>query len=241
MTQERTVGTLLVGIGVLALAINLSGPWGWLWPLLLGGAALGGYLRRREVWLVTAGSVLVGVTIGLWTGTLAGFLVSVGIGFWVVDRLEPSPSRWPLLPAAGLVSLGLLLAVAQSGILASVWFPVLLILFGLGLWLLTSGDSDWVTAPPLVEDGTKDEADTAGENEADVATRRERLERWRDAVAATDNVAPVRILADDALVRVAERQPRTLNDLAAVRGVGTRLVERYGTAILAALRGEAGR
>ncbi|MDZ7705729.1 MAG: HRDC domain-containing protein [Trueperaceae bacterium] len=240
MTQERTVGTLLVGIGVLALAINLSGAWGWLWPLFLGGAALGAYLRRREVWLVTTGSVLVGVTIGLWTGTLAGFLVSVGIGFWVVDRLEPSPSRWPLLPAAGLVSLGLLLAVAQSGVLASVWFPVLLILFGLGLWLLTSGDSDWVTAPPLAAERTTERGERAGD-EADVAARRERLERWRRTVAATDNVAPVRILSDDALARVAERQPRTLNDLAAVRGVGPRLVERYGTAILAALRGEAGR
>ncbi len=151
VSEEKKLAALLVGSGVLTLLINLSGTAGWLWSLGLGIAVLALYLRRGGVWPATIGSLLIGITVGLWSETVGGFVLSVGIALWVVDRLEPSPSRWPLYPAAGLVSLGLLLAVAQSGVLSSIWFPVLLTVVGVLLWVLNSGDSDWTEAPPRQE------------------------------------------------------------------------------------------
>jgi len=56
-------------------------------------------------------------------------------------------SRWPVYPAAALAGLGLIIWLGGSGVLASVWFPLLLILLGAYL-LLQERRGEWVEVTP---------------------------------------------------------------------------------------------
>lgn len=61
------------------------------------------------------------------------------------------------------------------------------------------------------------------------------LYTWRDQEAARRNYPPFKILDSSTLVTLAQRQPRTLEQLRQVPGVTSYLVQRYGKAILDAL------
>jgi ATP-dependent DNA helicase RecQ len=61
----------------------------------------------------------------------------------------------------------------------------------------------------------------------------ERLKRWRSSEAQTQGVPAYVILHDATLAEIARRQPRSLDALAAISGIGARKLERYGPALLA--------
>jgi ribonuclease D len=59
---------------------------------------------------------------------------------------------------------------------------------------------------------------------------------WREQTAETENRPVGAILSDVALVEVARRQPRTVDELPAIRGVRPDLGRRRGAALLEAVR-----
>src|SRR5690606_25204640 len=71
-------------------------------------------------------------------------------------------------------------------------------------------------------------------------TRRElaifrELAAWRDSVAATLDRATFRVVGNEALFATARAAPRTLADLAAVKGMPRGMIERRGEEVLAAV------
>ncbi len=62
------------------------------------------------------------------------------------------------------------------------------------------------------------------------------LRAWRLQAARTGRVPAFRILSDKALRSVAAFAPKDAGELGAIHGVGRRVVEKYGTAILAIVR-----
>lgn len=61
------------------------------------------------------------------------------------------------------------------------------------------------------------------------------LYAWRDQEAARRNYPPFKVLGSSTLIALAQRQPRTLEQLREVPGMTPYLVQRYGAAILDAL------
>jgi RecQ family ATP-dependent DNA helicase len=61
----------------------------------------------------------------------------------------------------------------------------------------------------------------------------DRLKRWRLERARAERVPAFRVLQDEVLTRIAAARPRTLDELGAVRGMGERLLKRYGQELLA--------
>ncbi len=61
------------------------------------------------------------------------------------------------------------------------------------------------------------------------------LHRWRESAARAARIAPDAVLPDHVLARVAAAAPCDLDELGAIRGVGTILASRLGPAILDAL------
>jgi superfamily II DNA helicase RecQ len=61
------------------------------------------------------------------------------------------------------------------------------------------------------------------------------LKRWRLERAKADGVPAYVVFHNSTLAEMAARQPKTLNELASVPGVGPTKLERYGEAVLAAL------
>jgi ATP-dependent DNA helicase RecQ len=66
----------------------------------------------------------------------------------------------------------------------------------------------------------------------------ERLRLLRRLIADAQGVPPYVVFTDLTLSEMASLAPTTLNELLAVRGVGSVKLERYGEAFLAALQGE---
>ncbi len=64
----------------------------------------------------------------------------------------------------------------------------------------------------------------------------EALRAWRSAEAKLQSVPPYVIFHDTVLRDVAAVQPRTLDDLGMIKGVGASKLERYGAAVLRVLR-----
>lgn len=63
----------------------------------------------------------------------------------------------------------------------------------------------------------------------------EELHRWREGAARAARAEPSAVVADHVLARIAKAQPKDLDELAAVHGVGIILAHRFGPEILAAL------
>ena len=126
------------------LAPESADAWGA--TFFLGGIALGFwaiYLGNRTHWwaIIPCGVML---TIGLLAGlssVLTGFvgtggilLLGLGLTFGLLSLLPTSKGRmrWPLIPAAVLVVMGLLIMLAFSPLINFVW-PAVMILGGLYL------------------------------------------------------------------------------------------------------------
>ena len=56
----------------------------------------------------------------------------------------------------------------------------------------------------------------------------ERLREWRTARSRADNLAPFQVLHQKTLVQIAVHLPHTLEALRQIKGIGPRLLERYG-------------
>jgi ribonuclease D len=61
------------------------------------------------------------------------------------------------------------------------------------------------------------------------------LHRWRSTTASALDRAEFRVMGNEVLLALAQRPPTTLEDLAAVRGIGRDTLERRGTDLLAAI------
>jgi DNA helicase-2/ATP-dependent DNA helicase PcrA len=82
----------------------------------------------------------------------------------------------------------------------------------------------------LVGPGVGPEGSKAGTTAAEEALR-----TWRGAIASKETVPAYVILKDIELAAIADRDPRTLAELAKCRGIGQIRLERYGDDILAVL------
>ena len=71
--------------------------------------------------------------------------------------------------------------------------------------------------------------------DADVRARFEALRAWRRERAVEQRVPPYVIFQDKTLVEIALQEPRGLDQLAVIPGVGAGKLERYGPAVLEAL------
>ncbi|MCB1249254.1 MAG: HRDC domain-containing protein, partial [Acidimicrobiales bacterium] len=60
----------------------------------------------------------------------------------------------------------------------------------------------------------------------------EALVRWRDARARAVEAPPATVLSDEVLRAIAQRRPRTAEDVATVPGVGPSRAARYATEIV---------
>ena len=69
----------------------------------------------------------------------------------------------------------------------------------------------------------------------DVRARFETLRAWRRDRAAEQHVPPYVIFQDKTLLEIAQKQPRDLDRLAAISGVGQSKIDRYGKGVLEAL------
>jgi ribonuclease D len=58
------------------------------------------------------------------------------------------------------------------------------------------------------------------------------LHAWREGYAEREDVAPFRVMSPDALLAIAERAPEDIKALAAVPGVGSATVRRFGAVLL---------
>ena len=65
------------------------------------------------------------------------------------------------------------------------------------------------------------------------------LKAWRLERSRADEVPAYVVFKDETLAEIATRQPRTLVELSAIRGVGPAKLERYGADVLAALAARA--
>jgi ATP-dependent DNA helicase RecQ len=63
-----------------------------------------------------------------------------------------------------------------------------------------------------------------------------RLRDWRLDRASRDGVAPFVIAHNTSLVEIAQRRPKTLEDLASIKGFGANRTEKYGPEIMTVLR-----
>lgn len=69
-----------------------------------------------------------------------------------------------------------------------------------------------------------------------IKTRFKSLKMWRKETAARRNMLPESIMGNDVLERLALSQPKSLEDLAGVRGLGAEKVSLYGPELLAFLK-----
>lgn len=151
MELRRLIAYLAIALGAVTLLGRLSGGTGWLWVSVVAVAFLYAYSREGTYGLLAIGSILSGVAVGiLLEGNLAwegAFLVSLGAGFVAIDLVEPERGPWPRLVGGLLILLGLVVGIAQAGILGSTWFAVVLI--GAGVYLVARRrDDGWVHVGP---------------------------------------------------------------------------------------------
>lgn len=81
--------------------------------------------------------------------------------------------------------------------------------------------------------------EAAGDLPQEAQSRFEALRRWRSEVARTQGVPAYVIFHDATLRQIALAEPSNLDALAEVQGVGAAKLERYGTAVLETLSGQA--
>ena len=77
---------------------------------------------------------------------------------------------------------------------------------------------------------------TAGDLTDEALVRFDALRQWRLDTARRAEMPPYVIFHDKTLAEIARTRPVSLADLAAVPGVGPAKLERYGAAVLAAIR-----
>ena len=259
MTNTRLVAYALIAIGLVALLSRLTGDSGWLWIGLVAAGFLAAYQRERVYAFLVLGSVLMGVAVGIllegswhWPGA---FLVSLGAGVAAIDLAAPRDYRWPRIVGLGLIALGVVTGLAETGVLTSSIFAVLLIAAGVAMVALSrrspadgsipapvpggsgaatpspGARSDVASTDTTAPDGAPSQAAEASGAASD-AVLRASLEAWRRDTAATEGRSEALLLSDATLDAIVERRPADLEALALVHGIGPVKLERYGTALV---------
>ena len=183
--RDWIAGTMLVVAGLFILGNRLFPDLLPLLPLLIGLLLLGLFFLTRSAAAVVAGSVLVGVGIGVLVvkgsdpdiGT-GGFLISLAGGFflaWILGVLFNIRSLrlWPLLPGFALLVIGAVVTSGHMGRdvlnLAADWWPLLLVLMGVFLLYRARSHhrvSDETTAIPVpAQDGVAGPVEDVGHDE----------------------------------------------------------------------------
>ena len=151
MDRRDLIAYALIALGLLALLTQASGSTGWLWLGVVAAASLTAYVNTRTYGFLLLGAVLAGSALGIvltdlfaWDGA---FLVSLGLGLVAVDRVEPRPQRYATYLGGVLAALGLLAGVVESGVLGTLWLPLVLIALGVAL-LWRRRDSGGAFPPP---------------------------------------------------------------------------------------------
>lgn len=144
-------GWILIAIGCLLLLENLFHWRGEIFLIVLGGAFLAGHLSNRSYGLLVPAMILIGLGAGI-TASETRLLdleeywipLFMGIGFvaiYLIDRFTWQQSTsWPIWPGGILVLIALWGIAYETGFfidiwwdfmdIVSVWWPVLLILWG---------------------------------------------------------------------------------------------------------------
>lgn len=151
LSRDWVAGGILLIVGGFLLALEHLPDLAFLIPLLIGLGLLGAFLLLHMPALLTSGSVITGVGVGILTGAQgspdfggAGVLVSVGGGFLLLSLLGtlfevPSVRAWPLAPGVALVAVGVVIYAAGLGAemleLATRWWPAVLLVMGIYLLL----------------------------------------------------------------------------------------------------------
>lgn len=154
MMRREMLAYALIGFGVVALLARVTGGAGWLWIALVAVALLATYASQRTYGLLVVGGLLAGTSVGILLQQLfprcdGVFLVSLGAGLIAIDVVERREPRWPRSVGLGLAALGLILALATSGVLGSAWFALLLI--AIGAAVLWRGREASAFPPPRVD------------------------------------------------------------------------------------------
>ncbi|MEZ4607505.1 MAG: hypothetical protein R2880_06570 [Deinococcales bacterium] len=133
LKNEKSLGLMLLAIGILALVSRIEGDTGWLWVAAISGAFLFAYSRFRQYGFLVAGCIIGGVAAGIILETIFRtegiFLLGLGAGFIAIDRVRPLPSRWPLYPGGILIAIGLMIGLSQM--FGSFLFALMMIAIGL--------------------------------------------------------------------------------------------------------------
>ena len=189
--RDWIAGTMLVVAGLFILGNRLFPDLLPVMPLLIGLLFLGLFFLTRSAASAVAGSVLVGVGIGVLVvkgsdpdvGT-GGFLISLAGGFflaWILGLLFAIRSLrwWPLVPGFVLLVIGAIVTSGHMGrdVLnaAADWWPVLLVLMGVFLLYRARSPRTGVGRDdrgPGGRPGRRREADRDGRARRAVRTRR---------------------------------------------------------------------
>jgi len=303
--NERLIAYVLIAVGVITLLTRIGSGADWLWVGLVAAAFLAGYVTRKNYGFLVAGSILMGIAVGLVFPSQSWFFISLAVGFFMIDRIEPRPNRWPFYFAGVFAVLGVFSGLSETGLLGSFGFALLLIAAGAYLLLRdqktpesesapprsepvtpsasassppetasttrttptgmtptgmtpTEATSPRVVTPPPASTDTGTGATTTTEATTRPATpeaplapevaepelspeekeRLRRLEAWRRETAAAEGVPAYIVLRNESLEQIAVQNPRTLEALDKIKGIGPVKLERYGEAILKTLHGD---
>jgi len=191
MTNTRLVAYALIAIGIVALLSRLTPDAGWLWIGLVAAGFLFAYQREHVYPFLVVGSTLMGIAVGIllegnwhWPGA---FLVSLGAGVAAIDLAAPRDNRWPRLVGLVLIALGLVTGLAETGILTSAAFAVLLIAAGVVLVVLPA------RAPR--RGGPEADATSAGTSSPTAPTRPAAAQDPRVRRPAAAEAAPARTVS----------------------------------------------
>ena len=122
------LGVILIAIGVLLFALQLSNVRGEYAVAIIGAAFLAAYAIWRVYGLLIPGGILLGLG--------AGFA-----SMYVIDALVRGPRDarwWPLVPGASLAAIGAGVAAERMPELADLLRLWPLLLVALGAWLLVA-------------------------------------------------------------------------------------------------------
>ena len=146
MDRRLAPGVILIAIGVLLFALQLSNVRGEYAVAVIGAAFLAAYAIWRVYGLLIPGGILLGLGVGIALEPPGGggelILLGLGAGFasiYVIDALVRGPRDarwWPLVPGAILAAIGAGLAAERMPEVADLLRLWPLVLVALGAWLL---------------------------------------------------------------------------------------------------------
>lgn len=230
--NQKSYGLLVIGCVLAGLAVGLllgAGPLVML-GLAAGFLAIDRIEPRGNRWPIVTAAVLAGIGVLGWlidtgfVGSLLFALILIAVGFYLLTRGSRAPR------AQGGAAPFTEVAPQPTAPAAPDMPPA-------------QPDVPTRAAPEPAEAGEAPGAEAVGEGPTPAPPLDEallaRLEAWRRETAAAEERAAYLVMTNDTLEQIARQRPRTLEELAAIRGIGPVKLERYGEALLALVAGAA--